>query len=188
MTWQRAKEQRHKREWIFRNDEESGMTGGWWQVRLESSVEANSKGHEWYATHWVEIFSGKEMVLQTESRGCCNIVHVNCQPKKCTTWGPWVKIYLRPNEDYSPGDRLSDGSKKLPQWDRRRSVYMWFWRWELHAVKHTFWQKVAASHREQMSPLIVLVLFWIWGDARIWVHKIFFWKYNYLKSYSASFF
>ena len=158
MTWQRAKEQRHKREWIFRNGEESGMTGRWWQVRLESSVEANSKGLEWYATHWVEILVGRKWCCRL-SRGCCNIVRVNCQPKKCTPWGSWVKIYLRPNEDYSLGDRLSDGSKKLPQWGRRRSVYMWFWWWELHAVKHTFWQKVDASHKEQMSPLIVLVLF-----------------------------
>ena len=35
-----------------------------------------------------------------------------------------------------------------------------------HAVKHTFWQRVAASHKEvaagheeQMSPLMILVLF-----------------------------
>ena len=26
-------------------------------------------------------------------------------------------------------------------------------------VKHTFWQKVAASHEEQMSPLMILVFF-----------------------------
>ena len=30
---------------------------------------------------------------------------------------------------------------------------------ELHAIKHTFWQKVAASHEEQRSPLMILVLF-----------------------------
>lgn len=27
------------------------------------------------------------------------------------------------------------------------------------AVKHTFWQRLAAGHEEQMSPLIILVLF-----------------------------
>ena len=29
----------------------------------------------------------------------------------------------------------------------------------VHAIKHTFLQKVAASHKEQMSPLMILVLF-----------------------------
>ena len=28
----------------------------------------------------------------------------------------------------------------------------------IHAVKHTFWQRLAASHKEQMSPLMILVL------------------------------
>ena len=27
------------------------------------------------------------------------------------------------------------------------------------AIKHTFWQKVAASHMEQLSPLMIFVLF-----------------------------
>ena len=29
----------------------------------------------------------------------------------------------------------------------------------VHAIKYTFWQKVAASHEEQMSPFMILVLF-----------------------------
>ena len=29
----------------------------------------------------------------------------------------------------------------------------------VRAVKHTFWQRLTASHEEQMSPLIILVLF-----------------------------
>ena len=29
----------------------------------------------------------------------------------------------------------------------------------IHVIKHTFWQKVAASHQEQRSPLMILVLF-----------------------------
>ena len=29
----------------------------------------------------------------------------------------------------------------------------------LHAVKHTFWQRLAVSHEEHISPLIILVLF-----------------------------
>ena len=44
--------------------------------------------------------------------------------------------------------------------------------------KHTFWQKFDASHEEQMSPLMILVLCYIWEDARNWAHKIFSWKYQ----------
>ena len=29
----------------------------------------------------------------------------------------------------------------------------------VHEIRHTFWQKVAASHEEQMSSLMILVLF-----------------------------
>ena len=29
----------------------------------------------------------------------------------------------------------------------------------IHGIKHTFWQEVAASHGERMSPLIILELF-----------------------------
>lgn len=29
----------------------------------------------------------------------------------------------------------------------------------VRAVKHTFWQKVAAIHEEHMSPFMILVLF-----------------------------
>ena len=48
----------------------------------------------------------------------------------------------------------------------QRSVYMWFWWKGIHSVKHTFWQRLAASaekvadsHKEQMSLLMILVLF-----------------------------
>ena len=34
------------------------------------------------------------------------------------------------------------------------------------AVRHLFWQKVAASHEEQMSLLMILVLFQIGEDVR----------------------
>ena len=34
-------------------------------------------------------------------------------------------------------------------------------------VRHTFWWRLAASHKEQMSPVMILVLFSIGGDARI---------------------
>lgn len=34
-------------------------------------------------------------------------------------------------------------------------------------VRHTFLWRLAASHKEQMSPVMILVLFSIGGDARI---------------------
>ena len=35
--------------------------------------------------------------------------------KNCTIWELWVKFYLGQNEDYSPGDSISDSSEKLLQ-------------------------------------------------------------------------
>ena len=39
------------------------------------------------------------------------------------------------------------------------------------AVKHTFLQKVDASHEEQMSSLMILLLYKIQGDERIGLIK-----------------
>ena len=36
-----------------------------------------------------------------------------CGCKKCTIWEFWVKFYWGQNEDYSPGDSISDSLKKL---------------------------------------------------------------------------
>ena len=45
--------------------------------------------------------------------------------KKCTTWEFQFKFYLGPNEDYSPGEHISDSSEKLLQRGRRKvSVYV----------------------------------------------------------------
>ena len=41
----------------------------------------------------------------------------------------------------------------------------------VRAVKHTFWQRLAASHEEEISQLMILVLFQIQGDARIGLIK-----------------
>ena len=41
------------------------------------------------------------------------------------------------------------------------------------AIKHTSQWRVAASHEEQPSQLMILVLFSEWEDARQWVLKIF---------------
>ena len=52
-----------------------------------------------------------------------------------------------------------------------RSVYIWLWPKGVRVVKHTFWRRLPASHKEQMSPLMILVLFYVWAGERIWVHK-----------------
>ena len=44
------------------------------------------------------------------------------------------------------------------------------------AVKHTFWARLAASHKEQMSPIMILVLSRYKKLQKKWAHKIF-WKY-----------
>ena len=74
------------------------------------------------------------------------------------------------NEDYSLGRGLSDSSEKTLQKGRRECQYICDFGEEVeggvHAIKHTFLQKVAASllkvtasHEEQMSPWRVLVVF-----------------------------
>ena len=54
------------------------------------------------------------------------------------------------------------------------------------AVKYTFWQRLAANHKEQMSLLMILVLFQMWGEERIGLIKSN--PINiYLKTYSTIF-
>ena len=43
----------------------------------------------------------------------------------------------------------------------------------VHISRHTSQQKVAASHEDQISSLMVLVLVQLWKDARIQVHRKF---------------
>ena len=88
---------------------------------------------------------------------CCSFCW---REKKCTTWELWVKVYLRQNEDCSPGDSPSDSSEKvLHRGGGEVSIYVILMgRW-VHTVKHTFWPKVSASHREQMLLLMILELF-----------------------------
>ena len=45
-------------------------------------------------------------------------------------------------------------------------MYM-IWGRGMRAVKHASWYTTAASHKEQVSQLMTLVLFYVWQDARI---------------------
>ena len=64
----------------------------------------------------------------------------NAQCESCESFY-WMK-----NEDYSPGDRISDSSEKLLQRGREVSASL---------------MKVTASHKDQSSPWRILVLFQI---------------------------
>ena len=69
------------------------------------------------------------------------------------------------------GDGVLDSSEKL-LWRGRGEgqCYIWFLV-KVLAIKHTFWQMLAGSHKEELLPLMILVLFWIWGNARIGLIK-----------------
>ena len=68
-----------------------------------------------------------------------------CWLRKCTTGELWVKFYLEQNEDWSPGDSISDSSEKGLKEARGRLVYMWF----LYTCNraHTFCRN-SANHEE----------------------------------------
>ena len=96
------------------------------------------------------------------------------------------------NEDYSLGNSILDSPKKL-LWrgGGNVSIYLSLVR-KLHVIKHTFLQKAAASlikvtasHKEQTSPFIILLLIWTWRTVRIGLIKSS--ENIYLKSYSADF-
>ena len=62
---------------------------------------------------------------------------------------------MEPNQDYSQGDNLSDSSEELLQKGRGEvSIHMILVK-SVHEIKHIFWQKVTASHEEQMSWLMI---------------------------------
>ena len=52
------------------------------------------------------------------------------------------------NEDSSPGNSPSGSSEALSEEGGTRAVWMWFYLRGRHDTKHTFWQRVAASHKK----------------------------------------
>ena len=54
---------------------------------------------------------------------------------------------MRQNEEYSPGDSLSDSPEEVLHRGGGRSVYVIL----VKGIHATFWQKVTASHKEQMT-------------------------------------
>ena len=49
-------------------------------------------------------------------------------------------------------------------------MYMIFFGWKIHVVKHTSWYKITANHKEQISQVNYFSAFLYMEDARIWGH------------------
>ena len=77
--------------------------------------------------------------------------------KKCTTWESWVKCYLGQNEDYSLGDSLS-ALRNCSEEVEGQYYIRFFWS-GVCAIKHIFCHRLIVSNMEQMSLLMILVLF-----------------------------
>ena len=75
-------------------------------------------------------------------------------------------VYWGDTEDYSPGDNLSDSFEELSFTNARGGQCIYDFGEGSMSIKHTCWWKVAASrkivavsHKEQISLLMILVLF-----------------------------
>ena len=80
--------------------------------------------------------------------------------KESTTRELWIKFHLGGNEDYSLGDRISNISEELLQRSSGEGQYICdCGERGVHATKHIFLQKVAASHKQHTSPWSNSVLF-----------------------------
>ena len=65
------------------------------------------------------------------------------------------------NEDNNPGDSISESSEKLLQRAGEKVTINIIYDFSegVRAVKRRFWQRLAAKHKEQMSLLMISVLF-----------------------------
>ena len=69
-------------------------------------------------------------------------------------------FYLGQNEDDSLGDSTSDSSERLLQrGSGEKSIYKILVKGEFSVIKHSFYKRYSASHKELMSPWRDLVLF-----------------------------
>ena len=75
-----------------------------------------------------------------------------CRLKRCTVWELWVEFYLGQNEDCSPGDSMSDSSERLLQRvSGGRLIHRILVKGEFNEIKHLFYKRFSASHKELMS-------------------------------------
>lgn len=95
----------------------------------------------------------------------------NAQPKHywlCFIQGPYWG-------QYGQGGSLSDSSEELLQWGKGRArIYRHFcWKKEKnHVVKHQ--RMTACWEKTRHLKLKILVLFYLWEDAKFWAH----WNYS----------
>ena len=90
--------------------------------------------------------------------------------RKCRMWELWVKLYSGQNEVDSPGEQhLKELWETGPerQWGKV-SIDVILVKGEYMQSSMYFLQEVIVSRKEQWSPWRILVLFYMWGDARIW--------------------
>ena len=79
-------------------------------------------------------------------------MYPNINLKRMPNMRVQVKFYLGQNEDCSLGDSTSDSPGKLLQTDSGEGQYIRdFGEEAIHAIKHIFFQKVSAGHKEQLS-------------------------------------
>ena len=72
----------------------------------------------------------------------------NCTPESCELF------YLGQNENFGPGDSISDSSQKLLQRAREESQYICDFSEGVPAVKHIFWQKLAVSWASPVAQVV----------------------------------
>ena len=81
-----------------------------------------------------------------------------CQLKRCTMWD-W-RVSFGTKWRLQPGDSASDSSERLLQRSRGEGKYVCdFDEGGVHRIKHSFYKRFSASHKELMSPWWNLVLF-----------------------------
>ena len=71
-----------------------------------------------------------------------------CTPESCELF------YLGQNENFGPGDSISDSSRKLLQRAREESQYICDFSEGVPAVKHIFWQKLAVSWASPVAQMV----------------------------------
>ena len=64
-----------------------------------------------------------------------------------------IKFYLEQNEDFNPGDSISDSSEKLLQsGSGGKSIYKVLVKGEFNTMKHSFYKRFFVSHEDLITP------------------------------------
>ena len=89
-----------------------------------------------------------------------------------------LNFYWGQNEDYKLGNCISDISEKPFQRAGGRSVYIWFSKGGMHAIKHIFFcRRILLITRRRCPTMKGFSAFLDRRRYKIWAYKISFWKY-----------